>query len=316
MTLKPPRGLIIDLITPLESGGKIDHLGLEALINWVISYADGLMLGGPIGGEGLKIHERTRLSLVEYVLSALEGELPIFIWISFRDTEKTFSFSIAVKDIIQKTGYKGSVFFVDTPLYHHSNRGLFMYFNELCKKINFPFIIHNDPEIIASLNIPFKRKNIRTTILKELVTIDGIQGMVYCGPLERVRNYQKAIKKKSGFRIYDGEESKFLQHPSLSGVFSIGANILPRPWSRITHSSIEPGSENQHYPDQLKQIWEYGSLIQEAIRIYEKAPVYLIKQLLWKRGIIKGAFCFEQHINDKDDRLKRLSELIDHYMER
>ena len=49
----PPEGLIIELVTPLTSFGKLDKEGLARLVERVAPQADGLLAGGPAAGEGL-----------------------------------------------------------------------------------------------------------------------------------------------------------------------------------------------------------------------------------------------------------------------
>ena len=44
-------------------------------------------------------------------------------------------------------------------------------------------------------------------------------------------------KGRSPFRIYDHSEKSFLHHPSMSGVVSVGANLSPLAWQRITLST-------------------------------------------------------------------------------
>lgn len=316
MNLGPPRGLIVDMITPLKSEGReIDSIGLKRLLQKIRPYADAILIGGPNGGEGLSLNEKTKIILIENTLTLVDGKIGVFIWCSLRETEKTINFILKINEIINKTSYSGLVFLVDSPLSHHSNRGLPSYYRQICEKTEIPIILHNDPKLIGTLSIPLKRKNIRTNILKEIAQISSIHGIIYCGTLTRVRNYQKALKGRKGFRIYDGEEAKFLQYPSLSGVVSIGANILPKLWSRITQSSINPESENQHYPDKLRQIWEYGNILKEVIKLYELTPVNLIKKLLAKRGIIGWDTCFESPKSQIDDRVKLLLNKVEQYMD-
>jgi dihydrodipicolinate synthase/N-acetylneuraminate lyase len=150
------------------------------------------------------------------------------------------------------------------------------------------WVLHNDPKFIRRLRRPLKRNNIRTSIMKDLCTIEGIRGLIFSGPLERAYNYQKAVRTRPEFRIYDGEESRFLSHPSMSGVVSIGANLAPKAWQRIAESTINPGSDRGEYPDRLQQIWETGRYVSDLMRLYQQNPVPLIKKRLSEMGIIEG----------------------------
>jgi len=49
---KAPKGLIVDLITPLDDKGDIDDDGLDSLLKNVLPHADAVLLASPQMGEG------------------------------------------------------------------------------------------------------------------------------------------------------------------------------------------------------------------------------------------------------------------------
>ena len=50
-----PRGLIIDLITPIRDDGSIDRYGLHRHLERVLPHVHGLLLCGPDAGGGLSL---------------------------------------------------------------------------------------------------------------------------------------------------------------------------------------------------------------------------------------------------------------------
>jgi dihydrodipicolinate synthase/N-acetylneuraminate lyase len=176
---------------------------------------------------------------------------------------------------------------VDTPLYYHSNRGLFLHYRNLSSLVEEPWMLHNDPELIMKLARSLKRNNLRTAILKRVAGIEAIQGLVFLGPLERAGNYQKAVRRRPEFRIYDGDELHFLNYPSMSGIVSAGANLAPKAWRKITDASLNLAESRHDYPDQLKQLWETGLYLQKLLEAYSSFPVPVIKDALSKMGIIE-----------------------------
>jgi len=148
------------------------------------------------------------------------------------------------------------------PLSYHSNRGLPDYYRELQTIVTVPLVLHNDPGCVH-ITRTFKRHNIRTAVLKELVRIEGIAGLIFSGSLERAHHYQRACRGRKDFRIYDGDEKRFLEHPSMGGVVSVGANLAPGAWERITQSSIQLHAHRENYPDRLQQIWESGDYLEK-----------------------------------------------------
>jgi dihydrodipicolinate synthase/N-acetylneuraminate lyase len=282
-----PRGLIVDLITPFKRDGSIDGRGLGRLLNRVLPHADAVLLSSPKAGEGLNLDQIQRRELLEKAAVVIREKIPILIWVTRETEEDTKETIRALKRGLDKRRYKGPVFWVDAPLYYHSNRGLKSLYHDLCATHREPFILYNDPTLIVELGLPLKRKNIRTAILKELVTMERIVGLVYLGSIDRTHNYQRASRTCSHFRIYDGEESRFLDHPSLSGIISVGANLAPSAWKEITRSSLGLQVNRNNYTEDLRQILRLGRYVRDLMDLYATRPVLLIKALLSEMDIVE-----------------------------
>lgn len=285
--LQPPRGLIVDLVTPLNADGSLDAEGLDRLIGRVLPHAHALLAAGPSAGEGFAFDLETRAGIMTRILEAVNGKVPVLMWISSVSPEKTLA---GLDYLNQKaSGFPADrLYWVDTPLYYHSNRGLPAHYDEMARKLERPLIPHNDPDFIATLGNPLKRNNIRTAILKELARMDAIAGLIFSGSMDRARNYQKASLDRPGFRIYDHNELNFLDFPSMSGVVSIGANLAPRPWHEITRTSLQRTSGETDYPDFLRQIWEMGRHVRAMRDIYQEAPVAIVKAALHRMEVISS----------------------------
>lgn len=305
----PPRGLIIDVITPFTRGGDIDGRSLGKHLDRILPHAQALLLAGPRMGEGLRLTTEQKVELLEKALVVVRGQVPILVWITGETEEKTKKTLLILKERLETRDYAGLVFWADTPLYYHSNRGLPFHYRNLSAMVKEPFVLHNDPELIKTLGAPFKRQNIRTGILKELVRLEKVGSMVFLGSLDRAHNYRKAVRSRTEFRLYDGDEASFLRHPSLSGVVSVGANLSPRAWQRVTAASLSLDGNQRDYPDHLQQIWELGEYLHGLKDCYESNDVALIKRVLWEKGIIAEPVCsFETRILPEET--ERLTELM------
>jgi dihydrodipicolinate synthase/N-acetylneuraminate lyase len=313
--LTSPRGLIIDLITPLDRNGDIDGRGLGKQLDRVLPHVQALLLASPYMGEGKNLSSTQRDELLEKANVVVRGQVPILVWISQDTEEKTKETLLLLKKRVENKNYTGQVFWVDTPLSYHSNRGLPSHYQNLSSMVEEPFLLHNDPDLIKKLARPLKRANIRTSILKELAQIESIQGLIFLDSLDRARNYQKAVRPRTDFKIYDGDESHFLTHPSLSGVVSVGANLAPRAWEKVTSSSLNLSGNHKEYPDHLQQIWEMGSYLRELKDLYHGFSVPLVKQILSDMGIIEGPTCtFDaEDMGEKTETIKELMERFGDY---
>jgi dihydrodipicolinate synthase/N-acetylneuraminate lyase len=313
--LPSPRGLIVDLITPLKKSGDIDGRGLGKQLDRVLPNVQALLLGSPQTGEGKNLGPSQRAELLEKAFVVVRGKVPILIWITHSTEEGTKENLQLLKERLKQRKYTGPVFWVDTPLYYHSNRGLPSHYKDLSTRVNERFLLHNDPELIRQIASTFKRTNIRTSILKELSQMGSIQGLIFLGSLDRARNYQKAVRARGDFRIYDGDESHFLTYPSLSGVVSVGANLAPKSWQKVTASTLNLSGERKDYPDSLQQIWNQGEYLRRLLEIYQNSSAYLIKQVLSDKGILESptATEMEESTEEKVEDLKALMERYGDY---
>jgi dihydrodipicolinate synthase/N-acetylneuraminate lyase len=307
-----PRGLIVDLITPLTRDGGIDGRGLGRQLDRILAHTQGLLISSPYMGEGNLLKTEQRQELFEKCLVVVRGRSPIFMWISGDTDERTREILLSLKKIKEIRKYNGPVFWVDTPLYYHSNRGLPRHYQGMVSLVEEPIILHNDPALINALDTPFKRKNIRTGILKELSLISGIKGLIFLGPLDRAYNYQKAVRARTDFRIYDGDESYFLRHPSLSGVISRGANLTPRGWQKITSSSLNLKGSQGEYPDYLKQVWEAGVYLNKLKDIYSNHGPSFLRLVLRDMGVIEGPG-LDKGLRDMSGEIKTVRVLMEEF---
>jgi dihydrodipicolinate synthase/N-acetylneuraminate lyase len=284
-----PKGLIVDLVTPLRDTGEIDKGGLNNLLTKVLPHVDGILLGSPRVGEGRALSLGHKLDLLEHVLALIDGAKSILFWISGESSEDTKEILSALEDRLSRYEDRGNLFWLDSPLYYHSNRGLYDHYQELISLSRNPFVLYNDPGLIDLLEKPLKRSNIRTNILKRLGEMEGIGGLVFCGSLARVHNYQKSLRRRSDFRVYDGDETRFLKHPSMSGIVSMGANIAPGTWGIITRASL--GIRENEDPGRL---FKLGILLKDLLRIYGENPIWIMKKALYELTIIGSPTCTQK----------------------
>lgn len=305
-----PRGLILDLITPLKKNGEIDGRGLGRHLDRVLPHAQGLLLASPFTGEGRNLDSSQREELLEKALVVIRGRIPVLVWISRETEERTIDTLLLLEKKVRSRNYPGQVFWVDAPLLYHSNRGLPKFYRELFSEPDRPVLLLNHPDLIRMLATPLKRNNIRTSVLKDLSRIPAVKGLIFQGSLDRANHYQKAVRTRSDFRIYDGDESRFLSYPSLSGVVSAGANLSPKVWSKITASSIGSNEGEDTYPDYQYQIWEAGSYLRSLMTLYQTMAPPMLKTALSEMGVIESPTCtyeFEA-LGDAVNALRSLME--------
>jgi dihydrodipicolinate synthase/N-acetylneuraminate lyase len=289
--------------------GTIDGRGLARHLERIFPHVQAILLGSPRAGEGRNLSLEQRSDLLEKALVVIRGRLPLMIWVTGDVEEKTRKALVSLNKILKKRNYRGDIFWVDAPLYYHSNRGLSALYQNLASAVSEPFILHNDPDLIKNLPRTLKRNNIRTAILKELSVLNTIVGLIYLGTLDRAYNYRKACRGRTRFRIYDGDENQFLDHPSMSGVISVGANLTPKGWKRITQSSLQLSGTQRIYPDRIQQVWKLGLYLRDLLDVYHPTPGPIVKGVLSEMGVIKTPACVSP-VEDLEGPISLIKEMM------
>jgi dihydrodipicolinate synthase/N-acetylneuraminate lyase len=286
---KLPRGLICPLVTPLKTGDVFDASVLDRLIDHVGVGADALLVGDVFWGEGIVLSPETRLEMTCATLDIIRGQWPVLITITCHSMRATRDLLARVEAFVERSGYPGGVFWVDYPLYYHSNRGLPQWYESVVSDTKIDFILGNHAGLVERRRRAIKHKNIRTSVLKKVSQIDKVQGMIFSGSLKRSINYHKAVRPCREFAFYDSDEVQFIRQPSSSGVVAGGSNLLPHAWGEITRSCLNRYDVQQQYTDHTRQMLETGFMLQEFYDLYSNNPAAVIKHMLYVAGVLPNA---------------------------
>jgi dihydrodipicolinate synthase/N-acetylneuraminate lyase len=281
----PPKGLIVALITPLNEEGRIEGESLRRLIDRVVPYCDALMIGEGLIGEGLSLPNPLRLELLRLSAEMVAGKKPLFLCPTSGTTEETVRNIAALTQTLKNYPAQDSLFWVDIPLWYHSNRKLPQFYLEWKDYTPYPILLHNHPLLIGKRNRSLKRTNIRTAVLKRLAENEQIVGLIQSGDLKRTIHYQRAVRARRDFRFYDGDEANFLNSPSSSGVVSGGANLLPSEWSETVTASLNMSED----PARNLLILKQSRKLRELSQVMEKNPAQSLKVALHRLGWLGGA---------------------------
>ncbi|MFC1856743.1 dihydrodipicolinate synthase family protein [Thermodesulfobacteriota bacterium] len=282
----PPEGLICPLVTPLHKDNSLDSASLIRLIKHVSGTVDGILLSDVVWGEGLALSKETRFHLVESALEIIRGWVPVFITITCETPKETTLFMGQVETFVDRLEYGGKLFWVDYPLFYHSNKELPQMYRQIMTETQIPLILGNLPSLIKKRKRSTRHHNIRTSVLKKTAQNPSIKGIIYTGTFKRYLNYQQAVRFRQDFVFYDGNEMVFLKNPGTGGLVAGGSNIVPEKWLEITRSSLNRyDTERQFYTHQ-EAIWESGVMLHSLYGLYKEAPVFCLKQMLKQTGVI------------------------------
>lgn len=305
----PPKGLIIPLVTPLDERGEIDWASLKRLIERTLPSGDALFVAEGMIGEGLSLPNRKRLELLTRAWEIVAGRKPLFLSPTAETPEETLKNMITLEKIFSRGPGTKTIFWVDLPLWYHSNRKLPNLYLEWTRQTPFPILLYNHPSLIAQLGRSLKRRNIRTAVMKRLCENEQIVGLIQVGDLKRTIHYQRAIRSRRDFRFYDGDEMNFLDSPSSSGVVSLGANLFPKEWSEIVSASLTPSED----PGRNLLVLKESQKLRELRRVLHPSSVKNLKIALAYLGIISHSRVLdheESPVMGEDLKIKRFLERI------
>ena len=288
----PPRGLILALVTPFNERGRIDWPTLQQLIERVLPFCDGLFIGEGLVGEGLSLPNPVRLELLQGSWKAVAGRKPLLLCPTASTTEETLGNVEAGGRLYRDNRGKESLFWVDLPLWYHSNRKLPQLYQEWTARTPIPILLYNHPYLISKLNRSLKRNNIRTAVLKRLSENEQIVGLIQAGNLKRTIHYHRAVRARHDFRFYDGDEKSFLNQPSSSGVVSSGANLLPQEWREIVSSSLGLSED----PARSLTLLNQSQRLRQLSQALRPNPAKTLKFALHRLGIIPMAKVLDEKL--------------------
>ncbi len=305
----PPAGLIIDLVTPLTAAGTLDGPGLDRLLARVLPWADGLLAGSPLAGEGLELPRKIREELLSHLLAAVAGQVPLFFGITGNSPEETKALAAWVREEIRRRDYQSPVFLADLPLWYHSNRGLPQYCQSLLAETELPLLLLNLPREVRRRGGMFKHLNIRTQVFKKVAALPGILGLIYQGEMRRFLHYHHAAAARPGFAFYETDEVRFLTRPGAWGAVSAAAQILPQAWQGVARACIHP-EEIADDPARRYALWDQGNRLQQVSQFCGQNPAGLWKQALARQGIISSPARASGASAAKPEDLEKFFELL------
>ena len=235
-----PEGLLIELVTPLTPIGSLDRGSLARLLARVEASAAAVVAGSPGVGEALELPNSVRLELFAALIQNLPPQLPLFFGITGATPEETQDFARQLEDEARKQPSLRPLYWVDLPLWWHSNRGLPQAYKELSRSLSHPLVIMNHPHLIRGRAKPFKHVNLRTAIFKKMSALPGLAAMIYRGEIRRFLHYYAARASRPDFMLYEADERRFLSRPGARGLVSAGAQLFPVIWQTIIKSCLFP----------------------------------------------------------------------------
>jgi 4-hydroxy-tetrahydrodipicolinate synthase len=222
----PFRGAMTAIVTPYEPEGQIDHQALAALTRWQVeSGINGIVPAGTTG-EGATMTDDEHRAVVETVVRAAAGKVPVIAGCGTNDTRRTVEAACRVAEA------GADALLVVTPYYNKPNRsGMIAHYRKVAEATSLPVVVYNVPGRTA--------QNLGADLILELATIPGVVAVKEAsGSLDQIGAILAG--RPSGPSVLSGDDSLCLPTLALGadGIISVVGNEAPGDLSRMVQAAL------------------------------------------------------------------------------
>jgi 4-hydroxy-tetrahydrodipicolinate synthase len=214
--MKPIKGSIVALITPMREDGSVDYDALRALMDWHI--AEGTDCIGVVGttGESPTVSVEEHCEIIRVAVEHARGRVPVMAGTGGNSTREAIELSRHARDV----GADCTLSVV--PYYNKpSQEGIYQHFKAIAEAVDIPMVLYNVPGRTVADMLP--ETTLRAAQLPGVAAIKEASGNI-----ERAAWLIKHAP--AGFSIYSGDDATAVTLMLLGGHgnVSVTANVAPR----------------------------------------------------------------------------------------
>ena len=226
MTRPMFQGSIVALVTPFRNG-KVDEAKLRELVDFHVAQGtDGIVPCGTTGESPTLSHDEHK-RVVEVVIDAARGRLPIIAGTGSNATAEAIDLTAHAK----KAGATGAL--VVNPYYNRpTQEGLYRHFRAVAEAVDIPIIVYN----IAGRTAVNVETDTMARLVRDCPSIVGVKEA--SGSLDQMT--QVILACGPDFSVLSGDDNITLPLMSVGGrgVISVIANVVPRETAEMTHAAL------------------------------------------------------------------------------
>ena len=248
----PFKGLGVALVTPFMQDGRIDYYALAGIVeNLIADGTDFLCVLGTTA-ETPTLMSDERLSVTKFVISEVNGRIPIMVGCSSNCTATV----VEQIKLYQMDGIDGILSAV--PYYNKpSQEGIYRHFAEIAKASAKPIVLYNVPGR-TGVNMTAETT---LRIAHDFKNVIGVKEA--SGKIEQIE--QLTAGAPDTFKVIVGDDSLALEaiKNGATGVISVIGNAIPARYGKLVHLSMEGRfDEAEVIQKQLEPL--YGLMFREG----------------------------------------------------
>lgn len=299
MTNRNINGVIVPLLTPINSDESVNYVYLDNLIEYVIQGGvDAIFAMGPTG-EFARFDKDTRGKVAAHICKKANGRLPVYVGVSDCGTRQ-------VIEHVKRAELAGAdAVACSLPYYFPiSENEAYDFFKDIAMSTSLPVILYNIPVACG--------KSISFSLLEKLLHIDNIVGIkdssgdkqYFSGIIEICR------KRRADFKVLVGTEDMIYYGltSGADGIVPSLANPFPRLLAELYKSSLAGDYEKLKY---------HCDLVNKINKINSMSDSWMFTNLWRKRALeLMGITnsCFTKPYTPVNDILeKEIKAVIEQY---
>lgn len=248
----PFKGLGVALVTPFMQDGRIDYYALAGIVeNLIAGGTDFLCVLGTTA-ETPTLMSDERLSVTKFVISEVNGRIPIMVGCSSNCTATV----VEQIKLYQMDGIDGILSAV--PYYNKpSQEGIYRHFAEIAKASAKPIVLYNVPGR-TGVNMTAETT---LRIAHDFKNVIGVKEA--SGKIEQIE--QLTAGAPDTFKVIVGDDSLAMEaiRNGAAGVISVIGNAIPARYGKLVHLSMEGRfDEAEVIQKQLEPL--YGLMFREG----------------------------------------------------
>lgn len=288
--------IIVPVVTVFDENEKPDFEENKKVIDFLVNGGvDGILVLGSTG-EFTVLDYEDKLQFAKDYYDYTNGRVDLYFGSncpSFEDTVKLSNEAI-------KIGYKG-VMIIGPYYFGTDDEKMFIYYNELAKKVYGDIYIYNFPARSGySISGDTYAK-----LVNENNNIVGLKDSVM-DPLHTNRLLRSTESRKT--KVYSGFDDQFLYNLTTGGSGCIGAlaNLVPELWSDLIKATKEKNFD---------KVYKLSTLIHKLMPLYDLDSNFshLFKRLMAFRGVDispKSIFPYNQLSEEAYEKGRKILESV------
>lgn len=210
------QGSIVALVTPMTQDGEVDEASLIKLVEFHIQQGTDALVAVGTTGESATLHEDEHCHVVEIVVKAAAGRIPVIAGTGSNCTREAIQLTKRAKQV------GADACLLVTPYYNKpTQEGLYLHYKAIAEAVDIPLILYNVPGRTACDLLPETAGR-----LAQISNIVGIKEAT--GDIGRL----KLIRELAGddFAIYTGDDASSREFCLLggNGSITVTGNVAPK----------------------------------------------------------------------------------------